>query len=411
MDTQHDTDQLQLVNEANEARLGFYPGTVATHPAYGLYCLRVVVCVPWDAWQPTAYHQFYVRFAFNAPYICWWENWWYYWRTPLYAYQVQLNGAQEVPANASPGTAQGVIFLDPIYSTLCYDIRYQNLSSGFTAAHIHGPAGPGTNAGVLFPLSGGVTGSTTGRLFGVTTALTSTQLGYLQNGLLYANIHSTAFPNGEIRSQVFHVSSAVYCPWRPSWIPLLRWGRGGPLWGLTVTHPYCYGWDPWYKPRPFCLYGLRYYFAPIGQYLVPGGAVPTGLRPPGIAQLNFTLNYPWLYYPYIPFYNYWSYSPYCARWYWWQCTPFYQYRWCPPVVQFATWVNPDPTDPPVVNPFPNNPDPTLAGTVAISSLRAHFIAPGDVNGDGFVNLSDQGPFREQQNTSNQDTTDTDVTPP
>src|SRR5438876_1079165 len=31
VDTQGDVDNLQLVNEANEARLGFYPGTVAWH--------------------------------------------------------------------------------------------------------------------------------------------------------------------------------------------------------------------------------------------------------------------------------------------------------------------------------------------------------------------------------------------
>jgi len=403
VDTANDTPSLQIVNEANESRLGLSPGTAYLHPAYGLYCLKVTIPVYWDQWLLGAYHQFYVRFAYTAPYICWWEHWWYYWRGQGYFFQTTLSGNQEVPPTGSPGTGSGVLSLDPLYQTLGYDIHFQNLNSGLLApgqnAHIHGPAFPGQNAAVIFTLLGGVQGSTTGRLFGTTAALTAAQIANLRAGSNYVNIHTFTFSGGEIRGQIFPVNSPVYCPWRPCWSPLLRWGRGGNLWCLTVTHPYGWGWDPWYRQRAFCLYGLRSYFLPIGPYLVPGGVVPPGLRPPGIRQLSyFYLNYPWQYYPYIPYYNYWPYSVYCGRWYWWSCTPFIQYRWCPPVVQFATWVNPtDPTDPPGTMVFPQEPQTNLVGTVCVISTRAGFSAPGDRNGDGYVDIQDLVTHRAEQN--------------
>jgi hypothetical protein len=39
------------------------------------------------------------------------------------------------------------------------------------------------------------------------------------------------------------------------------------------------------------------------------------------------------------------------------------------------------------------------GTVGITTARALFVATGDVNGDGLVNLSDHAAFREQQNNT------------
>ena len=398
VDTANDDPSLQIVNEANEARLGLSPGTAYLHPAYGLYCLKVRIPVYWNEWLFGDYHQFYVRFTYNAPYICWWEHWWYYWRAPGYFFQVTLDGSQEVPPISSQGTASGVLSLDPLYQTLGYDIHYGNLGSGFTVAHIHGPALPGQIANPIFTLQGGVQGSTTGRLFGTTAALTPTQLNNLRGGSNYANIHTTVFPNGEIRGQISTVNIPVYCPWRPCWSPLLRWGRVANIWCLTVTHPYGYAWDPWYRQRAFCLYGLRYYYPPIGPYLVPGGAVPPGLRPPGIRQLSYYyLTYPWQYYQYIPYYHYWPYSTYCGRWYWWY-TSFLQYRWCPPVVQFATWVNPtDPTDPLGTSVFPTDPQTNHVGTVGIHSTRALFKAPGDQIGNGLVNLQSLKAYRDSQN--------------
>jgi len=389
VDTANDDDLAQLVTDIN-------------HPAYGLYCLRVVICVPYYAWQPGVYHQFYARFAYHHPYICWWEHWWYYWRSPQYTFYATLNGSQEVGPNTSPGAGVGQFLYEPATRLFSYCVDYVNLTntgSGFTASHVHGPAPPGANAGVLFNLNPWVLGSRSGRLLGTQT-LTTTHESYLFSGQLYANIHSGSFGGGEIRGQIQQASGPIYCPWGPSWIPLLRWGRGGPLWCLTVTHPYCYPWDPWYRPRPFCIYGFRYYVPPIGPYLVPGGAVPPGLRPPADQVVNYTYQppapYPWIYYP-RPIYNYWPYTPYCARWYWWSCLPFIQYRWASPIVQFATWVNPDPTDPKVTTDFPEDPQPGYPGTMAITSARPMYSAPADIPGMGAVNVQALGAYREQQN--------------
>ena len=405
VDTANDNPSLQLVSEANEARLELSPGTAATHPAYGLYCLKVVICLPYDQWVPGLYHRFYIRLHYRHPYICWSDHWWYYWRTPLYAFRVTINSSQEVPPNSSPATGSGTLFLEPIYKTICYDINYAGLVANFSAAHIHGPAGPGTNAGVIFPLvnyPANGTNTRAGRLFGSTAALTTTQVSNLRNGLQYVNIHSVgAFSGGEIRGQIQAQPTAVYCPWRPSWIPLARWGRGGPIWCLTVTHPYGYKWDPWHTSRPFCLYGLRYYFTPIGSVRTPA-------QVPYIGSLSFNTIpvSPWLYYPYRPTYKYWPYSPYCARWYWWQCTPFSVYRHLPPVVQYATYVNPDLTDPPITTDFPDDPIP-IPGTTGVSTLRALVSQQGDLTGDGFENLSDLSAFKQEQGTASQDTVDTD----
>src|SRR5205814_8961110 len=109
---------------------------------------------------------------------CWWDNWWYYWRSPAYTFTTVINGSQE--PTPSQGTGSGLLLLDPATSTLSYSIDYANLTTngagGFTQAHIHGPAASNITAGVLFTLNGGVIGSRSGRLSGTTTALTPTQV-------------------------------------------------------------------------------------------------------------------------------------------------------------------------------------------------------------------------------------------
>ena len=63
------------------------------------------------------------------------------------------DGSQEVPPSGSPGTGQGCLTLNPNPSgTLSFEISFSGLLSPEVAAHIHGPAAAGSNAGVLFPL-------------------------------------------------------------------------------------------------------------------------------------------------------------------------------------------------------------------------------------------------------------------
>jgi hypothetical protein len=76
-------------------------------------------------------------------------------------------------------------------------------------AHLHGPASVGHDGGVLCPLTAG-TGNTYGFWW---TASGSCILQpaweyYLYNGLTYVNIHNGAFPNGEVRGQVYDMTNA-----------------------------------------------------------------------------------------------------------------------------------------------------------------------------------------------------------
>ena len=114
---------------------------------------------------------------------------------------VHLDSAQEVPSTPSTAVGSGTLTLNAD-NTLAYDISYSGLAADFTASHIHGPAGPGTNATVIFPLTNAPTDTRSGALRGTTVALSGAQVAELTNGLYYANIHSTDSPDGEIRGQI-----------------------------------------------------------------------------------------------------------------------------------------------------------------------------------------------------------------
>jgi hypothetical protein len=76
-------------------------------------------------------------------------------------------------------------------------VTFTGLSGEVTGAHIHGPASPGENAGVVIPFMTGLSGTITGQ-----TNLTSAQALDLAAGRWYVNIHTVAFPGGEIRGQL-----------------------------------------------------------------------------------------------------------------------------------------------------------------------------------------------------------------
>ena len=78
---------------------------------------------------------------------------------------------------------------------LSWNITFSGLSGSETAAHIHGPAPVGVNAGVQVPLS-------TGSPKVGSAALSPAQIADLKAGLYYVNIHSNLFPGGEIRGQI-----------------------------------------------------------------------------------------------------------------------------------------------------------------------------------------------------------------
>jgi uncharacterized repeat protein (TIGR01451 family) len=105
-----------------------------------------------------------------------------------------LTGAQETPPNTSTATGTATLLLSPDEKTARVSLSFSGLSSAQSGAHIHGPGAAGVVAPILFPLP-------SGNLSDVVIALTSTDVQDLKNGLLYINVHSNNFTNGEIRGQ------------------------------------------------------------------------------------------------------------------------------------------------------------------------------------------------------------------
>jgi subtilisin-like proprotein convertase family protein len=111
-------------------------------------------------------------------------------------YVFPIDGLQEVPPNPSPATGVGNVTLDNDALTLSWNITYQGLLGQITAAHFHGPAMPGQNAGVQVGI-----GALPSPMVGQAN-ITAAQAQQILSGLWYVNIHSTTFPGGEIRGQV-----------------------------------------------------------------------------------------------------------------------------------------------------------------------------------------------------------------
>jgi subtilisin family serine protease len=109
------------------------------------------------------------------------------------AYTSQLSGANEVPPNASAATGSAEITYNMTTGLLSWSISH-NVASP-TAAHFHN-APAGVNGPAVITLD-----HTQNPIVGSVT-LTEAQQGFLVNSTLYINIHTAAFPAGEIRGQV-----------------------------------------------------------------------------------------------------------------------------------------------------------------------------------------------------------------
>jgi len=109
---------------------------------------------------------------------------------------VQLDAKDEVPPNDSAGKATAQLTYDKDSKLLTWSISYSGLTGPATAAHFHGPAAPGANAGVALPI-----GVAPSPILGKAT-LTDAQATDFLAGKWYMNMHTAAHPGGEIRGQV-----------------------------------------------------------------------------------------------------------------------------------------------------------------------------------------------------------------
>jgi hypothetical protein len=109
----------------------------------------------------------------------------------------RLSGASEVPPTPATGSGTLQATLDKSSRVLTWVLTVSDLSGPPTAAHFHGPAAAGENAGVAVPIQVGVKSPDNGAV-----TLSSAQVDDLMAGKWYVNVHTAANPNGEIRGQV-----------------------------------------------------------------------------------------------------------------------------------------------------------------------------------------------------------------
>ncbi|MBV9757309.1 MAG: CHRD domain-containing protein [Alphaproteobacteria bacterium] len=113
-------------------------------------------------------------------------------------FHAALSGSTEVPPNKTEASGTATATLDRSTGTLTYEITYQGLSGPPTAMHFHGPAGAGQNSGVQVPIAAPLASP----VKGTTGKLSDQQIQQLSAGQWYVNIHTKAYPGGELRGQL-----------------------------------------------------------------------------------------------------------------------------------------------------------------------------------------------------------------
>jgi CHRD domain len=119
-------------------------------------------------------------------------------------FSASLDGAQEVPANASAGQGFGIVRFDASTNAVQLFCYHSSLSAGAVAAHMHQGA-LGVNGGVVIGLASSSPNTWTG-----SGVLTPAQAVTLNAGGMYFNVHTTVFPGGEIRGQIVESRSTRY---------------------------------------------------------------------------------------------------------------------------------------------------------------------------------------------------------
>jgi hypothetical protein len=139
----------------------------------------------------------------------------------------RLTGLQEVPANSTDASGKFDAKIGRVKDEIRYELSYRGMTGDVTQAHIHVgqelvnggisvwlcannppitaappgtqpcPASPATITGTITPAQ--VTGPT-GQ--GITPGEFGELLDMIDRGFTYANVHTSVFPGGEIRSQL-----------------------------------------------------------------------------------------------------------------------------------------------------------------------------------------------------------------
>jgi hypothetical protein len=135
-------------------------------------------------------------------------------------FNARLDGFQEVPSKLTNGTGTFRAVLSPDGTQLSYTLTYSGLSTSALAAHIHF-AQSGVSGGIFAFLCGGggkpaclpAGGTVTGTIMatdivapvpdqGLAAGDLAGAVRALRSGDTYTNVHTTRFPQGEIRGQI-----------------------------------------------------------------------------------------------------------------------------------------------------------------------------------------------------------------
>ena len=118
----------------------------------------------------------------------------------LAAFSTTLSGMSQVPPvprSLTSATGRVDAVLDKNTRLLRWKLSFQGLTGEAVAGHFHGPAAIGLRAGVAVAFRGALTSPMEGQI-----TLNPAQAADLLAGNWYVDIHTLAFPAGEIRGQM-----------------------------------------------------------------------------------------------------------------------------------------------------------------------------------------------------------------
>lgn len=115
----------------------------------------------------------------------------------LATFTTQLTGMNEVPPVGTPASGRVDAVLNTDTGLFRWRLTYSGLSGPATAAHFHGPAPIGRNAGPSLSMTSPLQSPSQGR-----ATLSAAQTADLLAGRWYANVHTANNPGGEIRGQM-----------------------------------------------------------------------------------------------------------------------------------------------------------------------------------------------------------------
>lgn len=113
-----------------------------------------------------------------------------------------ISGDQEVPAKTTNATGTMNVSYDKTTKMLTLAATWTGLSADPVAAHIHGTAAKGQNAGVVVDFHDNVTTAAGNFTRSIAVDGQSIKEDSLLAGFYYFNIHTPANPGGEIRGQI-----------------------------------------------------------------------------------------------------------------------------------------------------------------------------------------------------------------